>query len=146
VINLKKFIKFTPENQKNWKVYFLLYREKIIYIGCTKNIRKRLEYHSNYYDPFMSGQKKCYLGKKKFTSYRYIIVKDKKKAYELEKKLIKKYMPMYNNYKEYYWKPTGKIINSDRAISIKLYNLTRTKQRMICVWNKKIINYKKGEI
>jgi len=137
MINLKKFIKYKPENEKQWKVYFLLYRNKIVYIGFTNNITRRLQYHSHYYDPFMSGQMKCYLGIKKFTSYRYIVIKDKKKAYALEHKLIKKYMPIYNNNKNYYWKPTKNVIHSDRAISIKLYNPTRTTERTICEWIKK---------
>ena len=115
MINLKKFIKYKPENEKEWKVYFLLNRNKIVYIGFTNNITRRLQYHSHYYDPFMSGQMKCYLGIKKFTSYRYIVIKDKKKAYALEHKLIKKYMPLYNNNKNYYWKPTAEIIYSDKA-------------------------------
>jgi len=137
MINLKKFIKYKPENEKEWKVYFLLNRNKIVYIGFTNNITRRLQYHSHYYDPFMSGQMKCYLGIKKFTSYRYIIIKDKKKAYALEHKIIKKYMPLYNNNKNYYWKPTGDIIYSDRAISVKLYNPKKTNQRIICKWTKK---------
>jgi len=102
MINLKKFIKYKPENQNEWKVYFLLYRKKIVYIGCTNNISKRLQFHSNYYDPYGVSFRKGYLGKKKFTSYRYIVIKDKKKAYRLENKLIKKYMPLYNNNKNYF--------------------------------------------
>ena len=49
MINFKKFIKYQPEENKKYKVYFLLHRKKIVYIGCTNNIRKRLEYHHNYY-------------------------------------------------------------------------------------------------
>ena len=138
MINFKKFIKYKPENQNEWKVYFLLYRKKIVYIGYTNNLTRRLQYHSHYYDPFMSGQMKCYLGVKKFTSYRYIVIKDKKKAYALEQKLIKKYMPLYNNNKNYYWKPTGKIIYSDKAISTRLHSGIFTKERTICEWTKKI--------
>jgi predicted GIY-YIG superfamily endonuclease len=137
MINFKKFIKYKPENQNEWKVYFLLYRKKIVYIGYTNNLTRRLQYHSHYYDPFMSGQMKCYLGVKKFTSYRYIVIKDKKKAYTLEQKLIKKYMPLYNNNKNYYWKPTGKIIYSDKAISTRLHSGIFTKERTICEWTKK---------
>jgi len=137
MINFKKFIKYKPENQNEWKVYFLLYRKKIVYIGYTNNLTRRLQYHSHYYDPFMSGQMKCYLGVKKFTSYRYIVTKDKKKAYALEQKLIKKYMPLYNNNKNYYWKPTGKIIYSDKAISTRLHSGIFTKERTICEWTKK---------
>jgi predicted GIY-YIG superfamily endonuclease len=137
MINFKKFIKYKPENQNEWKVYFLLYRKKIVYIGYTNNLTRRLQYHSHYYDPFMSGQMKCYLGVKKFTSYRYIVIKDKKKAYALEQKLIKKYMPLYNNNKNYYWKPTGKIIYSDKAISTRLHSGIFTKERTICEWTKK---------
>ena len=55
MINFKKFKKYKAEEIEKYKVYFLVYRKKIVYIGCTNNIRKRLEYHSNYYDPFMSG-------------------------------------------------------------------------------------------
>ena len=137
MINFKKFIKYKPENQNEWKVYFLLYRKKIVYIGYTNNLTRRLQYHSHYYDPFMSGQMKCYLGVKKFTSYRYIVIKDKKKAYALEQKLIKKYIPLYNNNKNYYWKPTGKIIYSDKAISTRLHSGIFTKERTICEWTKK---------
>ena len=46
-------------------------------------------------------------------------------------------MPLYNNNKNYYWKPTGDIIYSDRAISVKLYNPKKTNQRIICKWTKK---------
>tara|TARA_Y100000004_G_C8700141_1_gene321268 strand:+ start:169 stop:582 length:414 start_codon:yes stop_codon:yes gene_type:complete len=137
MINFKKFKKYKAEETEKYKVYFLVYRKKIVYIGCTNNIRKRLEYHSNYYDPFMSGQMKCYLGKKKFTSYRYIVVGDKKKAVSLENKLIKKYMPKYNNYRKYYWKPTNKTITSNRAISTRLYSGVFTKERRICEWTKR---------
>ena len=136
MINLKKFIKFKPENVDEWKVYFLLYRKKIVYIGCTNNLTRRLQYHINYYDPFMSARNKGYLGKKKFTSYRYIVIKDKKKAYGLENKLIKKYMPLYNNNKNYYWKTTGKFIYSNQAIYLKFEN-ERTYKRTICEWTKK---------
>ena len=137
MINFKKFKKYKAEEIEKYKVYFLVYRKKIVYIGCTNNIRKRLEYHSNYYDPFMSGQMKCYLGKKKLTSYRYIVVGDKKKAVSLESKLIKKYMPKYNNYRKYYWKPTNKTITSNRAISTRLYSGFFTKERRICEWTKR---------
>ena len=137
MINFEKFKKYKAEEIEKYKVYFLVNRKKIVYIGCTNNIRKRLEYHSNYYDPFMSGQRKCYLGKKKFTSYRYIVVGDKQKAFNLENKLIKKYMPKYNNYREYYWKPTNKIITKQRAISTRLYNGVFTKERTICEWTKR---------
>ena len=44
---------------------------------------------------------------------------------------------LYNNNKNYYWKPTGDIIYSDRAISVKLYNPKKTNQRIICKWTKK---------
>ena len=137
MINFNKFKKYKAEEIEKYKVYFLVYRKKIVYIGMTNNIRKRLEYHSNYYDPFMSGQMKCYLGKKKFTSYRFIVVGDKKKAVSLESKLIKKYMPKYNNYRKYYWKPTNKTITSNRAISTRLYSGVFTKERTICEWTKK---------
>ena len=136
MINLKKFIKFKPENVNEWKVYFLLYRKKIVYIGCTNNLTRRLQYHINYYDPFMDARIKGYVVKKKFTSYRYIIIKDKKKAYSLEQKLIKKYMPLYNNNKNYCWKTTEKFIYSNKALYLKFQN-ERTYKRTICKWTKK---------
>jgi len=137
MINFKKFIKYKPENQNEWKVYFLLYRKKIVYIGCTNNISKRLQFHINYYDPYGVSNRKGHFGKKKFTSYRYIVIKNKKKAYSVEHKLIKKYMPKYNNYKEYYWKPTNKIIISDRSIYSSVYGRQRTNLRILCEWTKK---------
>ena len=134
MINYGKFKKFKAENQNEWKVYFLVHRKKIVYIGCTNNIRRRLEYHSNYNDPIMKANCKGFTAKKKFTSYRYLKVRDKKKAYNLENKLIKKYMPKYNNHKDYFWKITSKIISSVQPISI---NGIRTKNRIVCEWSKK---------
>ena len=46
-------------------------------------------------------------------------------------------MPKYNNYREYYWKPTNKIITKQRAISTRLYNGVFTKERTICEWTKR---------
>ena len=137
MINLSKFKKYKPENQNEWKVYFLVYRIKIVYIGCTNNISKRLHFHSNYYDPYGISYRKGHLGKKKFTSYRYILVKNKKRETQLEYKLIKKYIPKYNNYKEYYWKPTNKTIVSDRSIYSSVYGTQRTNLRILCEWTKR---------
>tara|TARA_R100000654_G_C2627337_1_gene119524 strand:- start:145 stop:579 length:435 start_codon:yes stop_codon:yes gene_type:complete len=136
-LNFNKFTKFKAEETKKYKVYFLAYRKKIVYIGCTNNIRKRLEYHCNYYDPFMNARKKCFVGKKIFSSFRYIIVGDKKKAISLETRLIKKYIPKYNNYRKYYWKPTNKTITAQRPINDRLYYGIPTKKRTICEWTKR---------
>ena len=46
-------------------------------------------------------------------------------------------MPKYNNYKEYYWKPTNKTIVSDRSIYSSVYGTQRTNLRILCEWTKK---------
>ena len=79
MFNLKKNIKFKTYDKSKWKVYFLFNKSELIYIGCTNNIPKRLDYHSNYYDPFNRANCKGYIAKKTFTSYRFIIVGEKKK-------------------------------------------------------------------
>ena len=137
MFNLKKNIKFKNYDKSKWKVYFLFNKSELIYIGCTNNIPKRLDFHSNYYDPFNRANCKGYIAKKTFTSYRFIIAGERKKAYNLESKLIKRYRPKYNNYKDYYWRQTKKMLYSEKSIFAGYNDLRRINYRIICIWTKK---------
>ena len=108
ILNQSKNIKFNKTNTETWKVYFLIDNNKVVYIGCTNNIIKRLDSHANWYNPYNSVRTKMYVGKKEFDSYRYIEINDKTKAYKLESKLIKKHQPKYNKINYYRWVSTGK--------------------------------------
>ena len=43
ILNQSKNIKFNKTNTETWKVYFLIDNNKVVYIGCTNNIIKRLD-------------------------------------------------------------------------------------------------------
>ena len=113
-INKDKLIKFVKTDTEKWNVYFLFNKGKLIYIGCTNNIIRRLQTHANWYDPFMSANRKGFIAKKEFDSYRFFELGDKKKALKVENRLIKRFRPKYNDYKNYYWKRTSKKIKSDK--------------------------------
>ena len=77
-----------------YKVY-KIYNKKgdLVYIGCTKNLRNRLTTHKN---TFIRNA----LGKDVYSELNYIeweVKKDKKEAFELEKSLILKHQPRYND-------------------------------------------------
>ena len=61
-------------------VYILLCSDKKLYTGCTSNIEKRLERHSNGYVPATKNRRPVKL-------ISYISFSDKTKAFEFEKYL-----------------------------------------------------------
>ena len=83
-INKDKLIKFVKTDTEKWIVYFLFNKGELIYIGCTNNITRRLQTHANWYDPFMSANRKGFIAKKEFDSYRFFELGDKKKALKVE--------------------------------------------------------------
>ena len=135
ILNQSKNIKFNKTNTETWKVYFLIDNNEVVYIGCTNNIIKRLDFHANWYNPYNSVRTKMYVGKKEFDSYRYIEINDKTKAYKLESKLIKKYRPKYNDKRNYYWKQTQKKFKTHRGIWLDLNCNHKYFYKHIVVWS-----------
>jgi len=87
-----KIIKFVFKPKENqWCIYFLIYRKKIVYIGITNNIHRRIQEHAN--DKI---ERQTLIVGKKFDSYKYIKCKYKKTALKYEGKLIKKIKTKYN--------------------------------------------------
>lgn len=66
----------------NYCIYFLLNKNKVVYIGLTRNLDLRLEHHRS--------------GGKKFNSYRAITVLNFKVGNAYEKRWIRKFKPLYN--------------------------------------------------
>lgn len=126
IINFKKFKKFYPNDKTIWHVYFLMNKKEIVYIGCTNDYYSRINRHYHLYDPFDSVQNNFYYAKKIFTHYRIIKVGERRKAFNLEYKMIKKFNPKYNDYRNYYWHPTNKTVQGRK-------NITRN----ICIWKKR---------
>ena len=135
-INKDKLIKFVKTDTEKWNVYFLFNKGKLIYIGCTNNIIRRLQTHANWYDPFMSANRKGFIAKKEFDSYRFFELGDKKKALKVENRLIKRFRPKYNDYRNYYWKRTSRKVKSDKGIYMYRFGFTeRYYYRHIVIWS-----------
>ena len=135
-INKDKLIKFVKTDTEKWNVYFLFNKDELIYIGCTNNMIRRLQTHASWYDPFMSSNHKGFIAKKEFNSYRFFQFNNKKQALKFENRLIKKFRPKYNDYKNYYWKQTSKKIKSDKGIYINRVSIPeRYYFRHIVVWS-----------
>ena len=84
----------------------------------------------------MSANRKGFIAKKEFNSYRFFQFNDKKKALKVENRLIKKFRPKYNDYKNYYWKQTSRKIKSEKGIYINSYGFPqRYYYRHIVVWS-----------
>ena len=66
---------------ENHFLYFLFYRERIVYIGETQNIRERAKQH--------------YLNKV-FDKMVFLVLENKQGAKNYEERLIKKFKPIYN--------------------------------------------------
>ena len=66
-------------------VYFLIYKNEIVYIGRSKNIKNRLKQH-----------KKSILFKFDSYSFYHVHRLSKESTYVIEKACIKKYKPKYN--------------------------------------------------
>ena len=101
-----KLIPYKQHNHIGYCVYFLYNKNKIVYIGYTFNLGRRLGEHSQW-----SNVREGYgtqLVKKQFTHYRYIPINNGKRARLLESILIKKHNPKYNNHSDYHWVSTGK--------------------------------------
>ena len=145
-INKNKLIKFVKTDTKKWNVYFLFDKGELIYIGCTNNLTRRLQTHANWYDPYMRADIKGCIAKKEFDSYRFFEYADKKKALKVENRLIKKFRPKYNDYRNYYWKKTQKKIKSDKGICMNIWGITqRYYYRHVVVWSPiKKVGRKKG--
>lgn len=95
---LKKYEIFPTETWKFF-VYFLFKGEKIVYIGITKNILKRITSH-----------KSTFRGK--FDSFSYIGC-EKKDSLKIERKYLIKYNPKFNiQHKEY----LSKLRNESRKL------------------------------
>jgi len=96
-------------------VYKLINRNKIVYVGYTFNLGKRLGEHIQSM-PFITDSKRNKrlmpdergLCKKEFTHYSYISSNNEKRARLLEKILIKKHNPIYNNHRDYQWVDSDK--------------------------------------
>ena len=97
-----KLIKFKKEKTyKNWCVYFLINKTKIVYVGATNNIIRRVQEHGS----LKKGTLRNYayrtkysyeIKSKKFTHYRFMMCKDRKSALKYEGRFIAKFKPMYN--------------------------------------------------
>jgi hypothetical protein len=94
----------------------------------------------------MSANRKGCIAKKEFDSYRFFEFDDKKKALKVENRLIKKFRPKYNDYRNYYWKKTSKKIKSDKGIYMNMWGITqRYYYRHVVVWSPiKKVGRKKG--
>ena len=110
---MKKKIIYKDHSVIGHCVYLLFNKNKIVYVGYTFNLAKRLGEHSQWL-PFYSDGKKYNstlpdvrgLTRKEFTHYSYISSNNEKRTRELEKRLIKKYNPKYNNHRDYKWEFT----------------------------------------
>jgi len=96
-------------------VYQLINKNKIVYIGYTFNLAKRLGEHSQWMTFITDGHKykrrmssERGLCKKEFTHYSYTPSNNEKRARLLEKIQIKKHDPKYNNHRDYKWVYTDK--------------------------------------
>lgn len=72
------------ENEKTdvYSIYFLLLKNRLVYIGCTNNLRHRIKSHR------ITG--------KSFDTIRYTQVDSKEIALKYEMRLIKYFQPEYN--------------------------------------------------
>ena len=85
---LKSKLKLLPE--KIGVYFFLDKNEKILYVGKSKNIKKRVGYY------FSKKEKKNILIINSAYFVDYILVKSEEDALFLENSLIKKHQPKYN--------------------------------------------------
>ena len=99
-------IPYKQHNHIGYCVYYLMNKNKIVYIGCTFNLGKRLGEHSQWLP--IKSRNDFDLGKKEFTHYFYISFNNQRKARSLEMKEIRKYKPKYNDRKNYKWIFSGK--------------------------------------
>lgn len=88
---LKPLLKTLPENPGVYQ--FLDEKEKIIYIGKARNLKKRV---SSYFNRDGSQTGKVMVMVKRICAIRHIIVNTEIDALLLENNLIKKYQPRYN--------------------------------------------------
>ena len=119
-------LKYNSVNVVGYCVYFLINKKNIVYIGYTCSLGRRLAEH-NQWSPLRKGMGyammlpngkimrdsanwhhysynwKYGLCKKHFTHYKYIPVKSRCEARDLESEKIKQYNPKYNNRRDYHW-------------------------------------------
>jgi excinuclease UvrABC nuclease subunit len=90
-MKLDKFdaLKHLEREEENYKVYFLLRNEEVIYIGQTINIRQRINSHS-------------LEGRIDYDDVYYIECNENQHVNIVEAKYIKKYNPIYNRNKPNY--------------------------------------------
>ena len=96
MINRKKLISrdSVPIKSKKFYLYFLFYKNKIVYIGETNKINQRICNHKNTRKFFTSP---AYTNPtKEWTHYRFIISNCSKQVKRWEKRLIRFYNPKYN--------------------------------------------------
>ena len=132
-----KTIRYKDHSYIGYCVYLLINNGKVVYVGCTCNLAKRLGEHIQWYPYRVYGRKalidykgnersshyvswreehikeskfkfRIGLCKKVFTHYSYIPVKSRHEALRLEQINIKKYCPKYNDINNYQWIPSKK--------------------------------------
>jgi len=119
-------IKYKGLDFAGYCVYFLIYKNNIVYIGYTCSLGRRLAEHhqwlpfrkgfgnaiilsngkiiqDHHYDFYKNKVWKYGLCKKNFTHYYYLPVETRRDAIQLESKKIKEYKPKYNNHRDYRW-------------------------------------------
>ena len=89
--HLEGIVKNLP--QKPGVYQFLDEKNKIIYVGKAKNLKKRV---SSYFSKINSVTGKVKMLVRKIADIKYIVVSTEQDALLLENNLIKKYMPHYN--------------------------------------------------
>ena len=89
--HLEPIVKNLP--QKPGVYQFLDDKNKIIYVGKAKNLKKRV---SSYFNKINSISGKVQMLVRKIADIRYIVVDTEQDAFLLENNLIKKYQPHYN--------------------------------------------------
>jgi excinuclease ABC subunit C len=89
--HLESIVKNLP--QKPGVYQFLDDKNKIIYVGKAKNLKKRV---SSYFAKINSISGKVQMLVRKIADIRYIVVDSEQDAFLLENNLIKKYQPHYN--------------------------------------------------
>jgi len=103
-------------------VYFLLNESKVVYIGCTKRLDRRIKEHKS------SG--------KKFTSHRAIECVDLETAENYERRWIKRFKPEYNGAPPPKKNPSAKqamCVHISKDVADKLREFAADQQKNISV-------------